>query len=1354
MNRKRVFTISLAILMVAGLALFILRERRTVDSAEVFLENSESVRPKQTISTNFASRAEVETPLARDRSIEKLGSAWGDEIAEPTTAQFYDWSHQYAAASAQAKIALENEGVKLAAKRRVALEKLIQTDPERALENAVPFSVRRELPHRIKELLEERISGRGELAVFGVLPEPGKELEIDPTFRIATIDGKEFKAFTYGRRLGEPTKRNIPLNGIAVGNLLAVNENPVRILEKAEADEVVKTSEAICAVSGDSTTLHQDETAVDIGSEIIFLCRRAHADDLNQQIIAAESGGTSSAGDVEASAYTEGQKKLIAIRVDFPDLVGVPFSDSTGTNLISGLNSFYSDCSYGRASFALVGQGSDYTPTFRMPTNSSYYTNSTRYNNLRTDARTAATAAGYILTNYNFDLICMGSVPGFNWSGLGYVGSPGAWIRNSFGTGVSAHELGHNYGLNHANFWDTYGLSIIGTSGTNIEYGDSFDTMGAASAGNNHFNARYKRYLNWLTTNEITTVTNSGTYRIFCHDNTNSTGVRALNIAKNSSTNYWIEFRQKFTSNRWLMSGAGLRWAQSGNQKSLLLDTTPGSADGKSDAAIIIGRTFSDKPAGIHITPIGKGGTTPESLDVVINKGTFPTNVPPTITIAASATNVASGATVNFTATADDSNGDTLAYYWDFGDKNFGTNGATASKSWSATAEYVVRCTTTDMKGGVASDSVIVRVGSPTSYRISGQVTTNSAPIQGVRVYASSTLMTYTDSDGTYNLVGLPAGTYTLNAQLDGYTLVHPTFSNPISVGPDATGIDFNASTVVPPTITSQPQSRAVAAGTNVTFSVTATGDTPVYRWQFNGAVMANKTNATLTLTNVQLTNAGFYSVIVSNVAGTVTSSNAALTVNVPPTIAAISNQTVSENALLSFTVTASDPTAATTNLFADFESFQNGAASIMFRAPNYSPTTATNLDASPNLTAITTNPPAGIQNNRAALNVNWSFKTGVVNPWLRLTSSSAPSLANPTVHFSHTLRFQIFSDKALKVGVGLRETGTSAAIGTDGGTVGVIEYVGVSNVVNGTPLPIRSIAPNIWTTVEINLPTEPVAAFTGNGILESASGKGVLEHLCFAPDASAGAYNIYLDNFADLDAGTLSFSLEPGAPAGASIDPQTGVFSWIPTEAQGPGIYPIAVCVTDNGVPALSATNLFSVTVTETNNAPVLTAISNKFVNAGAALVFTNSASDSDLPANILSFTFGSNELAGATIDSSSGIFNWVAPDSEIFLTNNVSIVVTDNGVPSLNDTKDFVIVVVPPPRVSGMVLAPDGSLTLTWQTFPGKTYQVQYKNNLEQTDWTDYEREIIAEGESLSATDNFGAGQPQRFYRILQLD
>lgn len=82
----------------------------------------------------------------------------------------------------------------------------------------------------------------------------------------------------------------------------------------------------------------------------------------------------------------------------------------------------------------------------------------------------------------------------------------------------------------------------------------------------------------------------------------------------------------------------------------------------------------------------------------------------------------------------------------------------------------------------------------------------------------------------------------------------------------------------------------------------------------------------------------------------------------------------------------------------------------------------------------------------------------------------------------------------------------------------------------------------------------EPVRNFTGgNGILSSATGLGVLEHLAFVPAAGAGAHDVYLDNFIVSAPNVLTYSLS-NAPAGATINPTNGVITWTPTEAQGPG--------------------------------------------------------------------------------------------------------------------------------------------------------------------------------------------------------
>jgi len=100
-----------------------------------------------------------------------------------------------------------------------------------------------------------------------------------------------------------------------------------------------------------------------------------------------------------------------------------------------------------------------------------------------------------------------------------------------------------------------------------------------------------------------------------------------------------------------------------------------------------------------------------------------------------------------------------------------------------------------------------------------------------------------------------------------------------------ADGIKF--SYVPPPAITGQPQDKTVTQGGNAMFSVTATGAAPLhYQWRFQGANIGGATGASYTIFNVQPAQEGDYSVVLTNSVGSVTSSVAVLTVNVPPDIA------------------------------------------------------------------------------------------------------------------------------------------------------------------------------------------------------------------------------------------------------------------------------------------------------------------------------------------------------------------------------------------------------------------------------------------------------------------------------------
>ena len=84
-----------------------------------------------------------------------------------------------------------------------------------------------------------------------------------------------------------------------------------------------------------------------------------------------------------------------------------------------------------------------------------------------------------------------------------------------------------------------------------------------------------------------------------------------------------------------------------------------------------------------------------------------------------------------------------------------------------------------------------------------------------------------------------------------------------------------------PPGIATQPANQTNTVGASATFTVAATGTLPFgYQWRFNNASIASATNSSYTRSNLQISDAGSYSVVVTNSAGSATSSDAALTVN------------------------------------------------------------------------------------------------------------------------------------------------------------------------------------------------------------------------------------------------------------------------------------------------------------------------------------------------------------------------------------------------------------------------------------------------------------------------------------------
>ncbi len=147
-----------------------------------------------------------------------------------------------------------------------------------------------------------------------------------------------------------------------------------------------------------------------------------------------------------------------------------------------------------------------------------------------------------------------------------------------------------------------------------------------------------------------------------------------------------------------------------------------------------------------------------------------------------------------------------------------------------------------------------------------------------------------TATQWAWQIIRRPSGSA---AELSSSTVRNPTFTPDVADlwifqmrATNASGeiairnLEFTAkaSLSVPPAIVQQPQSQAYTPGDNVTLLVQATGPPPLYyQWSFNGTPLLNQTNATLVLAAMTMSQAGIYSVTVSNEVGMVGSSNAVL---------------------------------------------------------------------------------------------------------------------------------------------------------------------------------------------------------------------------------------------------------------------------------------------------------------------------------------------------------------------------------------------------------------------------------------------------------------------------------------------
>ena len=575
------------------------------------------------------------------------------------------------------------------------------------------------------------------------------------------------------------------------------------------------------------------------------------------------------------ATWTTGHKRVLVIPVRFTDQAGPSdapnasgyysgWGNITNGTTAAAINAFFQRSSYGKLSMEFtvlpeINLGVSYTNY-----NATYGTSGISKfaawdepgsfaDDVRAKARQVGQSLGqlalYDSDNYDLDFLFCGFIPG-----QGTLASGRAHGKGIFGTTslALAHEFGHNFGLQHANgiSRSTYYSPIKGGTFFTDTYGDVYDLMGWKNTTpiplvpDRDLNPYWKWQMGWLTDANIAAPAVSGTYRIHAFDQPALDAGKnyALRIVRDPSRVYWFSYRAGITNPESIWSNNGLEVRIGGESvpatggHTTLLDMTPGSRGLANipsvtnnpyatlyDAPLAIGRTYSDNEANIHVTPVKKGGTTPESLDVVLNYGPFPGNVAPTVSISPATLTLAAGVAQAFTATASDPNSDALSYYWEFDDPDAlgGTAGGNThpdarlstqgSHTWTRSGTFLVRCTVSDMKGGktIASASVTITGGTTALRTISGVVKDeNGNPLAGAVVNnykgGSPNLVRYgatnfvgaseTAADGKY-VVHVPAGitgTFYLNVLHQGFSFICSTAGGAVGVySANVANVDF-----------------------------------------------------------------------------------------------------------------------------------------------------------------------------------------------------------------------------------------------------------------------------------------------------------------------------------------------------------------------------------------------------------------------------------------------------------------------------------------------------------------------------------------------------------------------------------